>query len=510
MLGRLVYVLIVAAVLLAGGFAFDFLANEPGTITVDYADRLYEITLFEAAILLVIAIVVIMLVVWVAKILYAIFRFILGDENAFGGFFIRSRQKRGIDALSKGMTALAAGDAKTARKKAELAERKLQSPALTRLMNAQAADLAGERQRAATYYKAMMMEPDTAFVGAKGLLQHALADEDADRALKLANQAREIKPKDRDTLEVLYTLQSQKFDWGAARKTLSTQVRAGHVPKLEAATRESALILAQAEDADRLGEKEHARALAIEAAKMDPSNTNAVVMAASQLIATGSKRAASKLVLEGWRAKPSARLAATYAEVEPDEAPAARRRRFETFFTLQPDHPETHFLRAELALTDGDWRAARRAIEALRETEPSARSCAVMAAIARGEGEPDHIVRGWLARALGAPRGEASDLQLTQAAMLPLLIGPGDEDEEDDAATAATPVNEPAQSRDEPETPEAEDAETLDATEPADDKSTADPVDAQPSEADSRSDENAPAEKADDEAAKSNRAEPVS
>ena len=424
MLGRLLYVLIVAGVLLAGAFAFDFLASEPGTITLDYGDRLYEVTLFEAALMLVIGIVVLMVVIWVVKIVWATIRFITGDEYAFGGIFVRSRERRGIDALGKGLNALAAGDAKTARKKAEMAERKLNNHALTRLINAQAADLSGERQRAQTYYKALMTEPDTAFVGAKGLLQHAMADGDVERALKLANRANEIKPKDRDTLDVLYTLHSQNYDWGAARKILASQVKAGYLPKPEAATRESALILAQAEDAERLGEHEHARALAIEAAKMDSSNSDAVALAAGHLIETGSKRAATKLLTDGWRAKPAAKLAAAYAEIEPDEAPAQRRRRFESLFALQPGHAETHYLKAELALVDEDWRAARRAIEDLRETEPSARSCAIYAAIARGEGEPDHIVRGWLARALGAPRGDDSDMAITQAAMLPLLIGP--------------------------------------------------------------------------------------
>lgn len=428
MLGRLIYVVIVAAVLLAGGFAFDFLANEPGHITLDYGDRLYEVSLFEAAILLVIGIVILMIAVWIAKILFATISFILGNENAFGGIFVRSRERRGLDALGKSLAAIAAGDAKTAQRKAAIAGDKLENEALTRLVNAQAADLAGDRQRAATYYKALMAEPETALAGTKGLLHHALADGDTDRALKLAGHARSLSGKDRETLEVLYSLQSQKFDWAEARKTLTAQVRAGHVPKREAAAREAALILAQAEDAERLGEHEHARALAIEAARMDPANTAAVATAACCLIETGSKRAAAKLITEGWRARPAARLAAAFAEIEPDEAPAQRRRRFETLFALQPDHPETHFLKAELALVNEDWRGARRAIEALRETEPSARSCAIMAAIARGEGEPDHIVRGWLARALGAPRGDDTDLQITQAAMLPLLIGPDADD----------------------------------------------------------------------------------
>ena len=82
-----------------------------------------------------------------------------------------------------------------------------------------------------------------------------------------------------------------------------------------------------------------------------------------------------------------------------------------------------------------DFAAAREAIQELGEQEYSARGCAIMAAIARGEGEPDAVVRGWLARALGASRADASDSEIGHAAMLPLLIGDTDtEDAEEGAA----------------------------------------------------------------------------
>ena len=41
----------------------------------------------------------------------------------------------------------------------------------------------------------------------------------------------------------------------------------------------------------------------------------------------------------------------------------------------------------------------------LVDTAPDARSLTIMAAIERGEGASDAVVKGWLARALSAPRG---------------------------------------------------------------------------------------------------------
>ena len=424
MFGRLIYVAIILAVVAVGGFVLNYLGNEPGLITIDYADRVWEFSIFQAAVYMVIGILLILAAIWIVKILYALFRFLLLDDKAFDGFLGKRRERKGLEALAKGMVALEEGNGKLARKKAEIAERALGRPELTRLLNAKAADLSGNRERADTYYKALLSAPETAFVGAQGLMQHALEDGRTDRALKLANKAHEIQPKDGGTLETMYMLQSQKFDWTAARKTLTAQRKAGLLPKPEANKREGGLALAQAIDAEKLGETEHARSLSVEAAKLDPSNTEAVSTAVRHLVDAGSKRAASKLVQDSWRIEPHPQLAAAYAKIEPDEAPAARRRRFEGLFALQPDHAETRFLQAELALVAEDWTGARKSIEALRETEPSARSCAIFAAIARGEGEADHIVRGWLARALGAPRDNTAESVIGHAAMLPLLIDP--------------------------------------------------------------------------------------
>ena len=64
----------------------------------------------------------------------------------------------------------------------------------------------------------------------------------------------------------------------------------------------------------------------------------------------------------------------------------------------------TTFL-AELNIAAEDFPAARRALGDLATADPTTRSLTIMAAIERGEGADDAVVRGWLARALTAPRG---------------------------------------------------------------------------------------------------------
>ena len=62
-------------------------------------------------------------------------------------------------------------------------------------------------------------------------------------------------------------------------------------------------------------------------------------------------------------------------------------------------------LQSELMLAAEDFPGARRAIGTLAQAEPTARSLAIMAAIAKGEGAEDIVVRGWLTKAIASSRG---------------------------------------------------------------------------------------------------------
>ena len=62
-------------------------------------------------------------------------------------------------------------------------------------------------------------------------------------------------------------------------------------------------------------------------------------------------------------------------------------------------------LQAELQIAAEDFPAARRALGNLADEAPTARVLTLLAAIERGEGADDSVVRGWLTKALTAPRG---------------------------------------------------------------------------------------------------------
>jgi HemY protein len=186
-------------------------------------------------------------------------------------------------------------------------------------------------------------------------------------------------------------------------------------------------------------------------------------MAARSYIAKGDMKNAVRVLKKAWEANPHPDLAAAFAEIAPDETPSERLKRFRTLTALKPEHDETHMLLAELNLAAEDFPAARRALGDLVTRHPTRRSLAIMAAIERGEGADDNVVRGWLARTLTAPRGpqwvcdkcqsihsewtpvctncggfdtlswrepvEGTGPSATQSELLPLLVGSRDSDE---------------------------------------------------------------------------------
>jgi HemY protein len=128
-------------------------------------------------------------------------------------------------------------------------------------------------------------------------------------------------------------------------------------------------------------------------------------MAARMHIQTGDRRRAAKVLKAAWQKTQHPDLAAAFADIEPSETPDARLKRFRQLLDVTPQAPEAKLLETELHLAAEDFPGARRALGTLYETHPSARSLTLMAAIERGEGASDAVVRAWLAKALTASRG---------------------------------------------------------------------------------------------------------
>ncbi len=397
----ILFVVVIAALALGAGM----LSETGEALRVIVAGWEFTIGPLQAVVLGVVLFVVVWLALKLLGLLAATVRFLNGDETAISRYFDRNRERKGYRALSEGMMALASGEPRLALSRAQAAERLVAKPELTTLLIAQAAEAAGDRKRATEAYKVLLSDDRTRFVGVRGLLQQKLAEGDRDVALKLAEKAFQMRPKHPEMQDILLKLQSDAGDWSGARSTLGAKLKAGTLPKDVYRRRDAVLALQQAQTVIDEDASIEAREAAIEANRLSPDLIPAAAMAARGYLAKGDRKHATRVLKKAWEVLPHPDLAAAFAEIEPSETPVERVKRFKTLTTLRTDSDETKMLQAELLVAAEDFPAARRALGDVTTRHPTQRSLAIMAAIARGEGAEDGVVRALVAEAIAAPRG---------------------------------------------------------------------------------------------------------
>ncbi|OYX27423.1 MAG: heme biosynthesis protein HemY [Rhodobacterales bacterium 32-66-7] len=366
MLWSLTRVIVFIAAIAALALGAVWLAEVGGTMRITVAGWEFSIGPLQGVVLGLVALILAWLIFRIIGLLNATFHFLNGDETAISRYFNRNRERKGYRALSEAMMALASGEARQALTRAQAAERLLNKPELTTLLVAQAAEAAGDRTRATEAYKALLADDKTRFVGVRGLLQQKLAEGDREVALKLAEKAFQLRPRHAETQDILLRLQSDAGDWSGARTTLGAKLKGGTLPRDVYRRRDAVLALQQARTVFDDNASIEAREAAIEANRLSPDLIPAAAMAARGLAEKGDKKGATRVLKKAWEVLPHPDLAAVQAE---------------------------------------DFPAARRALGDVATVHPTQRSLAILAAIARGEGAEDAVVRDLVAQALAAPRG---------------------------------------------------------------------------------------------------------
>lgn len=405
MLWSLIKIIFFIGVVGALAWGAGFLLESDGGLQISALG--YEVSPgpLGSVLLLVALVFVVWLLLKVLALLVAVWKFLNGDETALSRYFDRNRERKGFEALSEGLMALASGEGRVAMAKAAKADKYLNKPELTNLLTAQAAELAGDTKKAEETYRKLVENEQTRFVGVRGIMKQKLAAGENDVALQFAEKAFALKPKHEETGDILLRLQAEKEDWTGARKTLSAKLRNGQLPRDVHKRRDAVLALSEAKDVIADDSSIEKREAAIEANRLSPDLIPAAVMAAHGYIEQNKPRYATRVLKKAWEARPHPDLAAAFAAIAPDEKPSERIKRFTALTKMKPENPETKMLLAELHIANEDFPAARRALGDLVETDPDARSVTLMAVIERGEGASDTVVKGWLARAIAVPRG---------------------------------------------------------------------------------------------------------
>ncbi len=346
------------------------------------------------------AIVFTLLVVLLTRLLAAI----LGTPEAFGRWSFARRQRRGHEALARGLVAAAAGDGAEAKRLAARTHTLLGGSPLALLLTAQAAELEGEESRQSDSYRAMLAHPETELLGLRGLYLKAMREHDTATAMELAARANALGQRSLWAAEALFEQKTARRRWSEAREVLDGAARAGlfELPALR--RRRAVLLAAQALDCESRGEGAEALDLALEALALSPALVPVAAMAARRLALQGRAWRAQDILEAAWSAAPHPDLAAAYAAIKPDETAEGRAERLVALAHLNPEHFESRILEAEQAVNLAVWSEARRVLAPLASDGASARVCALMAEIEQGERHDAAAAHLWLSRAARAPR----------------------------------------------------------------------------------------------------------
>jgi HemY protein len=248
----------------------------------------------------------------------------------------------------------------------------------------------------------MREEPDTEFLGLRGLLVQARrAGRDAE-ALALARRAFELRPKTPWVLQELFALEAQAEDFAAAQKVLDQAGKQGLVEQQELRRRRGVVHLAAAQAADARGESSRAIEEARKALDQVPGLTPAAALAARLHIAAGEIRKARKLLEQAWSVEPHRDLAAVYLTLDPKASESERLKALKRFAAGQEEHPEARIAVARAALAIGDREEARSRLEPMLRDQADADVCRLMAEIAERAGDTATAGK-WLHRAAAAP-----------------------------------------------------------------------------------------------------------
>jgi HemY protein len=314
------------------------------------------------------------------------------------------RRRRGFAAVTRGLVAIAAGDDDEARRQSRKALALVGEPPLALLLAAQAAQADGDEPTAQRYFTQMLQSKETEFLGLRGLFMSAMRRGDTSQAVLIAQRASTLRPRTRWALAALFELNVALRDWPAASQAIDAQQKMRHIDAGIARRRRAVLAAATAVDAEGAGDAALAVKSAEDALSLSPGFAVPALVAARHAAAQGRQWRAASLIETAWAQEPHPDLARAYANLKPEETPAARGKRLSALATMNPQHPESQVLSTAVAMSLGRYEEARESLRPLAERFPSVRICLLMADIERALGGESLAARDWAARALRAPR----------------------------------------------------------------------------------------------------------
>jgi HemY protein len=375
-----------------------WVADRPGEVAVTWLG--WRI---ETSVLVLIAALALL-----AAILLLVFSFLRGllrSPRRIAQALREQRERRGRLAITRGLVAVGVGDQAAARRLAQQARRFAENEPLALLLDAQAAQLAGDRARAETTFREMAQHAETRLLGLRGLYVEAQRRDDLGAGRHFAEAAAKIAPGLPWAGQAVLEFRCRAADWEGALEILDAHLRNGLIDKPTHRRHTAVLTTARAIAAEGT-DPGVAKTLAVEAARLAPDLVPAAALAGRLLADAGETRKARKILEAAWRTNPHPDLAETYAHLRIGDSARDRLARVEALARQADGHIESALAVARAALDAREFAVARQALTSLL-AEPTQRVAMLMAELEELEHGDIGRARQWMARAMRAARDPA-------------------------------------------------------------------------------------------------------
>jgi HemY protein len=386
-----VFIFLALVALLALGGAW--LADRPGEIALTWLGWRIETSVTVAAIALVVLVALMMLA-------FSLLRTFWRSPDLVAGYFRQRRLARGERAIVQGLIAVGAGDLRAARKFSGDAARIKSDAPLTLLLNAQTAQLSGDRNAAETAFRAMIERDETKLLGLRGLYVEARRRDDLAAAREFAEEAARTNPALAWAGQAALEFRCASGDWDSALAALDRNMNNRLIDKPTYRRQRAVLLTASAlalEEQDR----DLARERALEAVKLAPTLVPAAEISARMLAEAKKLRRAGRIIEKAWTANPHPELAQLYAYLRIGDSARDRLTRVQALADRVPGHIEGAIAVARAAIGAQEFSTARAALAPFLD-RPTQRVAELMAELEQAESGNEGRAREWMARALRA------------------------------------------------------------------------------------------------------------
>lgn len=346
-----------------------WLISQPGEMGFNFLG--YDVQIQTGVFLLVLAFLV-LAALYVLRFINAVF----SVPKVVAEYRDEYRYKIGYRSLTRGLVAVAAGDANKATQYSKETTKLLKDQTgLPLLLEAQAARLRGDEGVAKERFEQLLENKDMAFLGIRGLMKSAVEEGNVEQALEYARSALKLHPNQAWILKMVYALEIKSNHWEEALKLAPRVERSGAVSAQKIKSDRIAIHLMRHDYYHGQGEENAAFRELKAAYKLDSAFVPTVTRFAEHYIKAKKNKKAAALIEGAWKVNPHPELAEIWDRLSPQSGKNLNTKKlawFEKLVEWDGNSAEAHIAVAKAAMQLEFWGEAKAHLIAAEKLYPTA------------------------------------------------------------------------------------------------------------------------------------------